>query len=585
MPSITKISITVDAITSKFVKKLQHAGTIVTKFVSSLGNLASSLIKLSTIAIASFTAAITAIATKSILAAADLETLQVQFEGLLGSASAAAKRMKELKEFSKTTPFQIKDIAAASRILESLTKGALSAGKNLRMVGDAAAQANQPIEEVALHIGRIFQGAESGRAIGDSLARLQELGMLSGEARNQFEDLQKAGKKGPEVWAVISKELNQANGSMERLSETTKGLWSTLKDNLNLAFAALGKILSPIVKVFLKEFISKFQKLGGLIEKNKNAIQKFITNGLEKLIPVFLQIGNTAKAVFDVIISLFSDHGPSSVDDMLKSIQSFFTKTEFILKNLPQVWVSTWEKIKINAKSFGVDLIAVLLTPFRFVATNAIEIFTKLFKNLQTRAMLFSADIQAKVDRLFTFDKDKLKKINQEIKDIARQQKEAADPFKDMNFTSFTKAFSDMQDAIRGIAGFNPDAHLRKVNTELQKIWLEMDNFVNARIEGNAKKASEIMNKIKNSLSKAGKPLEKGGEKIKEGAKALMAAKDIGFPKLAIKGTQAAADLINRDNQAKKIQIKQLDVLKQIRDKVGMDSADNASADFGFIRV
>lgn len=165
-----------------------------------------------------------------VTAGANIETLETQFRPLLGSTEAAKERIKELVEFSSKTPFQLPGVANASRVLETLTNGTLSTGEGLRLVGDAAAQSGEDFTNLATHVGRAYSALSSNRAAGESLARLQELGLLTGEARNKIEDLQKAAK-GKEAWAVLQEELKKSNGAMEQLSETFDGKVSTMKDN------------------------------------------------------------------------------------------------------------------------------------------------------------------------------------------------------------------------------------------------------------------------------------------------------------------------------------------------------------------
>ena len=73
--------------------------------------------------------------------AMDVQVWRKQFAVLLGDASKAKNRIDELMQFSLKTPFTLPQITRASRILEVLTNGALSTGKALKMVGDAAASA------------------------------------------------------------------------------------------------------------------------------------------------------------------------------------------------------------------------------------------------------------------------------------------------------------------------------------------------------------------------------------------------------------------------------------------------------------
>ena len=162
-------------------------------------------------------------------AAAEMETLETKFKVLLGDTDSAKARMQELSKFASTTPFQLTEIANASRVLQTLGGTTLATGQSLRLVGDAAAISGESFENLAVHVGRAYSGLQANRPIGESLARLQELGLVSGETRNQIEDLTKAAK-GKDAWKVLQKELQKSSGGMDTLSKTFGGLSSTLKD-------------------------------------------------------------------------------------------------------------------------------------------------------------------------------------------------------------------------------------------------------------------------------------------------------------------------------------------------------------------
>jgi hypothetical protein len=67
-----------------------------------------------------------------------METLETAFIPLLGSADAAQKRIADLSKFAAETPFELPEVAKASRTLETLTQGALATSEGLRLVGDVA---------------------------------------------------------------------------------------------------------------------------------------------------------------------------------------------------------------------------------------------------------------------------------------------------------------------------------------------------------------------------------------------------------------------------------------------------------------
>ena len=193
--------------------------------------------------------------------AANRETMETAFVPLLGSAKAARERMAELADFAAHTPFQLPGIAAASRTLESLTDGALSTGDGLRLVGDAASAQNTPIEEMAVTIGRLYSGLDSGRPVGEAMQRLQELGAISPDVRAKLEKLQAEGKKGSEVWQVAAEELARFSGGMELQSQTWNGKISTLSDNWAQVRAEFGKPIMDALKPLLDEGIGSLENM------------------------------------------------------------------------------------------------------------------------------------------------------------------------------------------------------------------------------------------------------------------------------------------------------------------------------------
>lgn len=162
------------------------------------------------------------------------EKFTTQFKVILGSADAAKARIAELSEFARSTPFELPQVVQASLILEKFTKGALSTGDGLRMVGDVAAGVGAPINELAMWFGRLYDGIQSGRPVGEAVMRLQELGAISGETRNKIEQMQQAGVEGSVIWAALTEDLGQYKGMMEELSKTGEGSISNIVDAIGI---------------------------------------------------------------------------------------------------------------------------------------------------------------------------------------------------------------------------------------------------------------------------------------------------------------------------------------------------------------
>lgn len=210
---------------------------------------------------------------KSVGKAAEMESSEAAFAPLLGSAAAAKERIADLAQFSKDTPFELPEVAAASRVLQTLTKGALATSDGLRMVGDVAAGVKAPFEEISVTIGRLYDGLQSGRPVGEAMMRLQELGVISGNVRGKIEALQKEGKKGPEVWGVAAAALGVFEGSMARLSRTWTGKLSNLSDSIGLVMAAFGTPIIDGLKPFLDMAIGKIESMQAAGVAMGNAIR------------------------------------------------------------------------------------------------------------------------------------------------------------------------------------------------------------------------------------------------------------------------------------------------------------------------
>lgn len=211
--------------------------------------------------------------------AAGIESLTMQFETLLGSAEAARSRMQEIKTFAASTPFEVANLSETSKLLQTLGGDMLATGKGLRMVGDAASIAGQPIQEVGLHIGRLFNAITSGTSAGESVARLQELGLMTGTVKRKFEDLAEAQKKGEkpilsqtQAMTLLQGVFAKTEGAMQRLSMTTEGKLSNMQDaidNLKVSFGTGFNIglrsALDATNSFLPQLEKKFSYAGELV--------------------------------------------------------------------------------------------------------------------------------------------------------------------------------------------------------------------------------------------------------------------------------------------------------------------------------
>jgi len=263
-------------------------------------------------------------------AASSVESLTTQFKTLLGSASAAKQRMEEITKFAASTPFAIEELAATSKLLEVMGGKLISTGDGLRLVGDAAAMAGQPIQEVASHVGSLFSAITSGTSAGESVSRLQELGLITGATKIKFEELAAAQKKG--TAAILTGEnalkllqgvMSRAQGGMAALSNTTEGKLSNMKDNLTQLKVSFGtgfndglKIALDAANTKLPELLAKFTEFGTLIG---NTISDAVNGDSQRLIMVGSLIGDLIKEGFKLSLRGITDIAGQFFLDFLES--------------------------------------------------------------------------------------------------------------------------------------------------------------------------------------------------------------------------------------------------------------------------
>jgi hypothetical protein len=177
---------------------------------------------------------------------ATLETSTLQFETLMGNADEARAHVQDLFEFAKKTPFEAQPVIDASRMLRTFGGAALDTMDNLTLFGNASAATNADIKEVSFWFGRAYAAIKAGQPFGEARMRLQELAILSPEATQKLEALEKAGAKGDVVWNEMTKDLGRFNGAMDKQASTWEGLTSTLSDSIRLTSA---KVFQPLFKV------------------------------------------------------------------------------------------------------------------------------------------------------------------------------------------------------------------------------------------------------------------------------------------------------------------------------------------------
>lgn len=227
------------------------------------------------------------------------QNLESSFEVLLGSKKKAQKRIDDLTTFAGSTPFTRDEIYQASRTLQVFTGNALSTGKGLKMVGDVAVGTNSEFSDVALWVGRMYDGMKNHQTIGEATAALQEMGAISGQDRTKLEALAASNKKIGQTWPQAMKAFQKYDGLMEKQSDNLGNLMLGVKSFVtNNVFKKLGKGLGDGISPGLRKFRQWRSENKELIAEMGSGIEKFSAEISGKAVDAVSNLAEKANKLF-----------------------------------------------------------------------------------------------------------------------------------------------------------------------------------------------------------------------------------------------------------------------------------------------
>lgn len=241
------------------------------------------------------------LASESIAAASQVESLKLRLANLLQSEAAAAREYQRFARIASTTPFELRNVVEAGVTLRSFGE---ANGGALKAVADLAAFMGTDVTEAAGAYGRAFAGGAGAADI------LRERGVLSlVSLRSGIDDLTKLSL--PEFRRVLFSAMVDPTGPIagatERLSQSWGGRLSNISDALFNLKAELGTVATEstaLADVLLRTRDGIDETAAAVnewIDTNRDLIDQDIeqwARGFESAISLALR---AAKAGFPVI--------------------------------------------------------------------------------------------------------------------------------------------------------------------------------------------------------------------------------------------------------------------------------------------
>jgi len=199
------------------------------------------------------TTPILGLGTAAVMSAGKFEKLRTSLNVLTGSAEEGSKAFERLVKFSAGTPFQLDELVRANNTLLGFGMSSDSAYKALKNIGDIAAVSGGDLQGISVAFGQV---AASGRLMGQDLLQLINNGvpiidMLASSMGVATSEVKGLVSEGAVTFPVLIKAFEDATsaggqfaGGMELQSKTIFGLFSTLRDNMNIALAEIGNSIS-----------------------------------------------------------------------------------------------------------------------------------------------------------------------------------------------------------------------------------------------------------------------------------------------------------------------------------------------------
>lgn len=169
----------------------------------------------------------------------EYQQLEIAFNTMLGSKSKGDALMAQLIDTAAKTPFEMKEIAEASKMLLAYGMEGDKVNETLIRLGDIASGLSIPIKDLAFLYGTtMVQGRlytqDLNQFLGRGIPLADELAKQFGKNKSEVKKLVEEGKIGfPEVQKAIEAltgEGSKFGGLMEAQSKTIKGQMSNIED-------------------------------------------------------------------------------------------------------------------------------------------------------------------------------------------------------------------------------------------------------------------------------------------------------------------------------------------------------------------
>lgn len=257
---------------------------------------------------------------KPIQDASEYQSLLVRLNVATGDAITAQKEFQQLKDFAKTSPFDLPGVVQASIMFRNAGIEAEKLIPTIQMLGDVAQGNNDYFNRMAINFMQI---KSAGKATMQDLNQFAYMGVpikqvlkdigVTGVAT--FDDIQKA-------FEIMTSKGGQFYNSMGANAGTQAGLTSNMRDAIQQFSAEVGNIFLPLISKVTMMITNMFTAM---------------TQGLIRIKSIFSNFVNNIK-------STISNFGQLITDNISTVMISLSILTTGII-TIGAIWIATHAKI------------------------------------------------------------------------------------------------------------------------------------------------------------------------------------------------------------------------------------------------
>lgn len=402
----------------------------------------------------------------------EFQQLETSFRVMLGSKAKADALMGQVVQIASETPFGLKDIGSAVKMLVAYGTSSDKAVDSLRMLGDVASGVGQPLNDIVYLYGTL---QTQGRAYavdirqfaGRGIPIYKELANVLKISESEVNKFVESGKVGFKEVEQAFKNMSGAGGifanAMQEQSKTITGLVSTLKDNIDQMFNDIGKNQEGFISGTIKAGISVTQNYQTVID-------------ILKVLTLTYGAYRTAIILSNVV---------ESVAIATKSGWTIATLAQYRALLLVESAQATLNATMLaNPYVLAGTLLVGLASAVYLYSTNTAiaERATSKFNEQQSEYASKLSKIKSETASLSNTIKDNSSSQSEQEKAYKRLQQIYPDVLKNITLHQFktmdaTKAQRDFNDAINEMGTANLKAELSKIDVEISTTKKSLSNL------------------------------------------------------------------------------------------------------------